>query len=181
MLIRRAKPLEPGAWVCFVIGGLLCFPVISLTGCKSRIPSCDDIRAQKALTTFLVDDTSIRGVYQNVDVDSLVFTYKTSVAAEGDFWQQLVRSVKGSGWYELGPKGEVRQFERTSSRGNAMFSSAELLRIAYLSDKRRVVVGYVQADSSEENISFSETDEAGWAEKVIWPRFEELLDKEPAR
>ena len=146
-----------------------------LVGCKSRTPSPADIKAYKAVTPFLIRETSIRGVYWNIDVDSLVFTYTTSIAVEEDFWQRLAERIKGSQWHELEPGGRIRQFERTLPRGEAMFSSAEHLRIAYLDDKRTVVVAYVQADSSEEETSFSETNEARWADKWIWPMFDELL------
>jgi hypothetical protein len=152
---------------------LLC--VLLLAGCTDGAPSADEVKAYETLTPFFVGETSTTGVYHNTDVDSLVFTYTTSIGVEDDFWSQLAERAERSGWHELEPRGEVRQFERTIPRGDYAFSSAELLRIAYLSGRGMVAVGYVQADSEEEGLPFFETDEAEWAEEVIWPMFERLL------
>ena len=156
----------------------------ALVGCKSRIPTAADIKAYQALDPFLVAETDIRGVYENIDVDSLVFTYTTSVASEDELWKRLEENLRGSRWEELAKRGAVRQFERTYRRGETapgrpdmpLFSSAELMRIAYLPRTREVVVGYIQADCSEEEVSFRDTAESRWGDRFIWPQFDRLLE-----
>ena len=55
----------------------------------------------------------------------------------------------------------------------AIFSSAEETRISYQQGK--VVVAWVQADSSKEETSFAETSEAEFADRVVWPKFQALI------
>jgi hypothetical protein len=57
-------------------------------GCNSgmdRVPSADEIRDSSRTKLFLVEAEQIRGIYQNIDVDSVIFAYRTRTASESDF------------------------------------------------------------------------------------------------
>lgn len=146
-----------------------------------RVPSSDGIRNHKVLSPFLLEAVEIRGVYQNLDVDSVVFSYTTSVPSADQLWERLDSVLKDSAWREIDGSNSIRRYERRFSKGKvgsdrpdtAMFSSAEEIRIGYT--QGRVIIAYVQADSSKEDTSFAATSEAKWAETVIWPKFEALL------
>jgi len=124
----------------------------------------------------------MRGIYRNSDIDSIVFTYETSVSDAAEFWYSLDANVATTKWNVVKVTADARAYERRYGKGDAspgrpdmaIFSSAELLRVAFV-PPQKVVVGYVQADASSKTTSFGETHEARWAEKVIWPRFEEEI------
>jgi len=147
-----------------------------LTGCGislERVPTALEIRANDTLSKFLIDPREVYGDYQNLDVDAVVFSYLHTASSESEFWDKLGTALKGTDWKPVDTSGSTRRFERQFSKGTKMFSSAEQIRVGY--KRSKVVVGYVQADSSKEQSSFAETDEADWAERVIWPKFEALL------
>jgi uncharacterized lipoprotein len=163
--MRRA----PAIIICLLL-------VTSLTGCglgMERVPDASAIRASKDLLPFLIEAQDIQGIYQNLDVDSALFTYSHRAVSENEFWDQLRHALKETGWKAVDHSGSIRRFEREFPKGKRAFSSAEQIRIGY--QKNKAIVGYVQADSSKESVSFAETSEAEWAEKVIWPKFTNLL------
>lgn len=59
----------------------------------------------------------------------------------------------------------------------AIFSSFEVARIAFDPKSRTAVVAYVQADGSSKDTKFEDCGESKWAEKAIWPRFQNLIAK----
>ncbi len=142
------------------------------------IPSEDIIRKWGDNKPVIIEPIKITGVYRNMDIDAVVFKYTTSMNKE-NFWTSLQSNLQETKWQLISEPSDFRTYERRFSKGAippgspdmAIFSSAELLKVEYRSDKHMVIVGYVQADSSEKDISFAETDEAKWAEKEIWPRF----------
>ena len=157
--------------------------LVLLCGCNlsmERIPTSAEIKNNKVLSQFLIEADEVQGHYQNMDVDSVVFSYSTRVQPEDAFWQKLNASLQGTSWKAMQPIGAVHRFERRFARGKgqgertdmAMFSSAEETRISY--QHGRVVVAWVQADSSIEETSFAETSEARFADGVVWPKFEAL-------
>ncbi|MGV3756690.1 MAG: hypothetical protein ACO1QS_15010 [Verrucomicrobiota bacterium] len=156
------------------IAPLLMF--LAFTGCgisMERVPSAAEIRASKDLSIFLMEAGDIHGNYQNLDVDSTVFSYSHHIASENEFWDKLYIALKDTDWKPVDASGSIRRFERRFPKGTKAFSSAEQIRVGF--KRSKAVVGYVQADSSKEQTSFAETDGAKWAERVIWPKFEALL------
>jgi hypothetical protein len=57
----------------------------------------------------------------------------------------------------------------------AIFASFEVTRVAFDPTTTKAVVAYVQADSASDNTTFERTGEGEWAEKAIWPRFQNLV------
>jgi hypothetical protein len=146
-----------------------------------RVPSSSEIQNAPVWSQFLVEADDIRGSYQNLDVDCVVFSYSTGVQSADAFWQKLNSSLKGTSWKEIEPTGSVKRFERRFAKGKgkgertdmAIFSSAEQTRVSY--KQGRVIVAWVQADSSKDETSFAETSEARFADKVVWPKFQALI------
>ena len=142
------------------------------------VPSEELIRKWDDIQPFIIEPTKITGIYRNMDIDAIVFKYST-VADKAKFWAHLQSNLQETKWKLIAETSESRDYERRFSKDDqspdrpdmAMFSSAELLKIEYLPGKQMAIVGYVQADSSAKDTSFAETDEAKWAEKQIWPRF----------
>ena len=114
------------------------------------VPSADEIQKWSALQPFVIQPSSITGVYQNIDIDSVVFHYSTRLTDPTAFWRELHNQARSSGWVHLAAAAETNSsreyetFQRLAPRGELWFSSAEELRVAYRRD--RIVVGYVQSD-----------------------------------
>lgn len=142
------------------------------------VPSEELIRKWDDIQPFIIEPGKITGIYRSADIDAIVFKYST-VADKAKFWAHLQSNLQGTKWKLITETSDSRAYERRFSKGDgspgrpdiALFSSAELLKLEYLPGKQTVIVGYVQADSSEKDASFAATDEAKWAEKEIWPRF----------
>ncbi|MFN7138945.1 MAG: hypothetical protein ACK4UN_06380 [Limisphaerales bacterium] len=158
--------------------------VFLLIGCgpsMDQVPSSESIR--KRMGRFLVNPDDIQGVYRNLDVDSLVFTYSSKVEGEAAFWSGLEERLKDSRWTEADRLGAVREYRRSYRKGEvnaerpdmAIFSSFEVARVAFNTESRTAVVAYVQADGSSKDTKFEDTGESKWAEKAIWPRFRDLI------
>ena len=154
---------------------LLSCAVLIAGGCgffgKEAVPSAEQIR--KWAAPFLVNEHTMKGVYRSLDVDSLVFTYRTSVETETAFWLALSNKLSQAGWTESNVTVNFREFQRIRPRRGAL-SSTEAARVAF-TGSHTIVVAYVQADSSKKIPVFHETGESKWADKVIWPKFEELI------
>ncbi|MBI5503988.1 MAG: hypothetical protein HY899_04255 [Deltaproteobacteria bacterium] len=132
---------------------------------------------------FLVSADQIQGVYRNLDVDSLVFTYSSRVDGEAAFWSGLEAGLRSSRWTETVRRGAMREYRRSYPKGEgdaerpdmAIFSSFEVARVFFDGKAKTVVMAYVQADGSSEDTKFEDTGESKWAEKTIWPGFRDLV------
>lgn len=148
-----------------------------------QVPSSEAIRGW--MGRFLVSPDQVQGVYRNLDVDSLVFTYTSAAEGESAFWSTLEQNLHGSRWNESDRQGTLREYRRSYRKNEhdverpdmAIFSSFEVVRIVFDSKSRRAVVAYVQADGSSNDTKFEETGEGKWADKAIWPRFRDLVSK----
>ena len=165
--------------------GLSLMAGVFLSGCDfvsmEHVPSGEVIRGW--IQRFLVSPYQIQGVYRNMDIDSLVFTYTTKLDGEAAFWSGLQEGLQGSRWAEAELRGPVREYRRTYRKGEgdaerpdmSIFTSFEVARVFFEPKSRTVVVGYVQADGSSKDTKFEDTGECKWAEKAIWPRFRDLV------
>lgn len=77
-----------------------------------QVPSAELIK--NWVGAFLVDAENIKGVYRNLDVDSLVFTYHTSAQTEEDFCNALALSLEKSKWQRTSNCIDFIEFRRTS-------------------------------------------------------------------
>jgi len=159
--------------------------VILLSGCDflsmEQVPGPEAIRGR--MGRFLVNPDQIRGVYRNLDVDSLVFTYTARVDGDAAFWYRLEEGLQGSRWIEAERRGAMREYRRTFREGEcdaerpdlAIFSSFEVARVFFDPTSQTVAMAYVQADGRSSDTKFEDTGESQWAEKAIWPRFLDLV------
>lgn len=162
---------------------------VTFAGCEfmsmETVPKPEIIK--KWMGDFLIEPDQITGVYRNIDVDSLVFTYKTGVRTRPDFENALSSALQNSKWRQSTNVTEYMEFRRSFQKGEtsedrpdmAIFSSFEVARLAFAPDSRTVVVAYVQADASEKVTCFESTGEGKWADRVIWPKFNELRKRQP--
>ncbi len=131
-------------------------------------------------TEFIVKDTDLEVVSFNYDVDSVTFTYETSVTDAATFWTEISSRSEESRWKVLDSEGNVRRYERLlpPREGSMGYYSAEDLRIAYDPKAGRVMVAWVQSDSSKPVNRFEEADdtEVRYARETVWPGFEEQIE-----
>ena len=161
--------------------------VAFLAGCSlvtmEEVPSPELIK--KWMGPFLIESDQIKGVYRNLDVDSMVFTYRTSVTTEERFLVSLASSLAGSTWQRETNAMAFIEFRRGFSKGETapdrpdmtMFASLEVARLSFNPTNHTVVVAYVQSDSVKNIDRFEDTSEGKWAERTIWPKFNELRGK----
>jgi len=157
---------------------------VFVTGCTvitmEETPTPEVI--EKWMGDFLIEPDQITGVYRNLDVDSLVFTYKTESTTAPAFEDALSSALQNSKWRRSQNVTDCIEFRRSFQKGErsddrpdmAMFSSFEVAKLALAPDNTTVVVAYVQADGSGDETCFENTGEAKWADQVIWPKFDKL-------
>jgi hypothetical protein len=133
------------------------------------VPTAEKILAGQHLQPFLVDPSDVEGIYGNIDIDSAVFRYRPGVVDVDEFWRRIDRQIEGTAWTKLPADGELRRFQRVFPKGSKAFCSVEEIRVRYDAVNRRVVVGWVQADSSTDVGRLAACSEADFANHVIWP------------
>ena len=126
---------------------------------------------------FIVDEQTIIGIYGNIDVDSVIYAYTTSLDEE-DFWQAIDTNVSDSQWTHSERHEDfrryVRYYPKTKRRA---FHSIEEARVGYQKETKRIVVAWVQTDHFLEPDGFPrDGPEGGFAETTIWPRFEKEIE-----
>ena len=135
MMKRIVLPL-----FCIMTGMLGC-TLLSM----GDIPSEDIIRKWGDNKPVIIEPIKITGVYRNMDIDAVVFKYTTSVNKE-NFWTSLQSRLQETKWQLISEPSDFRTYERRFSKGAkspgspdmAIFSSAELLKVEYRSDKRKI-------------------------------------------
>jgi hypothetical protein len=142
--------------------------------------SPQELRESKVYPTeFIIQDTDLEVISYNFDTDSATFTYKTSIADAAIFWAEINNLIEEFHWQVLDNEGNVRRYERLlPPQGTSGFYSAEEMRIAYDSRLSRVLVAWVQADSSKSFDSFEEAEnvvDVRYAQERVWPEFEKIL------
>lgn len=134
------------------------------------VPSAADVRARRQVTPFIVGAGEIEGLYDNADVDAVVFSYAPTVP-DNEFWSMLRRSAAGEGWKESSDSSTYVTFERFSPpQGTANISGSEEVRIALTG--RHVLVAWVQTDHVGEPRRVRDSSEGRYASDRIWPQFE---------
>jgi hypothetical protein len=142
-----------------------------------RVPTEGDIRSWSTIQPFLVEAVHITGVYENDDIDSILFHYRSTASGGQAFWHQVDERATAEGWVGA-PEGQLghKTYYRLRPRGQAMVSSAEEVRVLYTPS--RVVVGWIQSDQPGEPRPVAESSEGRFAERVLWPKFEALVGED---
>lgn len=141
------------------------------------VPSAETIRSWKAIRPFLIAEKGITGIYQNFDVDSLIFIYSSSHKDERQLLEAIRGNITETKWREASNDAcSYHQFERRFKMGEenpnrpdmSLFPSTEILRITLFPDRSIIVVGYLQSNGGAE---------LQWGERVLWPRYNKQIDK----
>jgi hypothetical protein len=142
-----------------------------------RVPTEEDVWNWADLQPFVSSPEGITGVYHNLDIDAVVFYYRSSLPTEAAFWATVQERAAAQGWTADATDDQGhRTYHRLQGRGSMAFSSAEEVRIAYT--PARVVVGYVQSDQlSEAPRPVGETSSGSWADKAVWPKFRAVVSE----
>lgn len=147
-------------------------------GCGMEyVPSAQQLRDPKnPSAAFLHRPTSVRGIYGNLDVDSAIFEYHTSVEQESDFWTAIETASDEQGWTKIEDADSttsVRRFLRITPRtGQRVTHGVEETRLSFHPDTQLVIVAWVQSDQGALPTSFpTDGAEGSFAERVVWPRF----------
>ena len=151
-----------------------CGPFMSM----ERVPTEADVRAWRALEPFVENCGAISGIYQNLDIDSVVLRCRPlDRITEAEFWRAIATASSAAGWVEeraATEPVETKVFERLATRqGREQFSGSEEIRIAWTPE--HIAVGYVQADHAGDPKPVRDSSEGKFAEQTIWPRFNKLL------
>ncbi len=134
---------------------------------------------------FLIEPQEIRGEYQNLDVDCLLFAYHSEAKSADDFWKTLDLQVKAENWEKTDIDGPNSEYRRYFAKGEThadrpdmtAFESFEVTRVFLHEATMTAVIGMVQADASSGPKNFEETGEGKWSRSAFWPRFEKLVSK----
>ena len=168
-----------------ILRNLNLFIVLLLTSCfygceiikMDYVPEEEQIR--NSFGSFLVKPAEVTGHYANMDIDCIFFTYRSEASDSADFWTLLDDALTEREWKCTLEDETQRHYERIFRKtGEQLFHSAEQMRISYNPETKFAVVAWVQADSLDPVERFSENDEASFAAKVVWPRFERLAADE---
>jgi hypothetical protein len=174
--------------------GSTCLVAVSVAlchlGCNQQPPSQFaskvDIYAHPVLRRFILAGGTIEDAYVNRDVDAAVFIYTTAITSSDLFWTEIDSVCATDGWQSVAVEDRTRLFERRRRQDDTRVS-VEQLRVGYAADTRRACIGYVQLDVRGSDIkSIESTDEGSWAERNVWPRWEQLwgareVDRQPPK
>ena len=90
------------------------------------VPSAADVRARRQVAPFIVGTGEIEGLYDNVDVDAVVFSHALTEPSN-EFSSLLRRRAAAEGWRESSESSTYVTFERFSPpRGTANMSGSEV-------------------------------------------------------
>jgi hypothetical protein len=169
MIKKHLSKLRP-------IWAILILFVVFMVGCNMSPEELQE--SEMYPTEFIVEEESdLQVVSFNGDVDSVTFLYKTSITDETAFWGEIEHLVEERQWKELDGEGSIRRYEYLSEGPVVLdFFSAEEIRIAYDVEQQKVIVAWVQSDTSDKVDSFEDANpvEVGFAQESVWPEFEEL-------
>ena len=156
-----------------VFVAFLTFVACDITNVEG-VPSPADVRGRRQVAPFIVGTGEIEGLYNNVDVDAVVFSYE--LMAPQDFWRAVRQRAAGGGWQETADSARYVTFERFSpAQGTLNMSGSEEVRVALIG--RRVLVAWVQTDHFGEPRRIRDSSEGEYASDRIWPQFEKHLSR----
>jgi len=176
--VRARRYVDKVRFPYFLIAAMT-MPIACELVSMERVPTANEIRERLELKPFVVRPIDITGVYENIDIDSAVFHYRSSITGQPEFWRELRQGAQLAGWVQsedpacTGRSRECEVFQRFKRNGELWFSSAEEVRVAFAPS--RIVVGYVQSDQEGDPKPVHKATEGRFADEQIWPRFIRLL------
>jgi hypothetical protein len=119
--------------------------------------------------------SDFKGLYGNQDVDSLIFSFRFAGPAD-QLLSGLQKKAQNSGWTVEERRQNYLRLLRFKT-GGAIYSYEEV-KLVSLPNKSKGYIGYVQIDSPAIVSNLSQTDEGRWADRVLWPKLNEYVEKE---
>ncbi len=155
---------------------LLALAVVTGTGCDFNLsdytPSAEDVcSGYNPSSPFMVEPAEIAGLYGNLDVDSLIYSYRTTANDADAFWAQIDQQAAKSGWQLLKDDEGYRQYELMEVLRKGMELKGQV-RIAFDEASFEVLVGWVEQGYTHTKCPPLGED-GSFAEDVVWPKFEE--------
>ena len=135
---------------------------------------------------FIHNESHIRGIYGNMDVDAAIYCYQTTAGSVSDFWAAIENAANKDGWAVIDDTdlpAERRRFLRiTPKTGQQILHGVEETRISFNPDSQSVIVAWVQSDQRKLPPRFpTDGPEGNFAKTVVWPRFETEAGKPNGR
>lgn|GEM_PF-6341077 len=165
------------------------FLVVALAGCDflnmEAVPSPEAIEHWAG--EFLIEADQIEGVYENLDVNSVIYTYKTGIRTRPDFEKALLSALQATKWRRSTNVTEYLEFHRSYWPGEnsedrpiiLRFYRVAVARHAFNPESRTVIVALAETDTIKRNATFESTTPGKWAKKKFWPRFDALRKGQP--
>lgn len=123
----------------------------------------------RSFDEFLVDASSVRGIYANYDVDSIVFAYESGVSTP---LNTLSEKLLKNAWILQSERGNEIEFRRRKAPERiGGFFGLEVARVA--ANGNRICVGWLQLDSIDGKYDLEKDVESRWARSHLWPKYEE--------
>ena len=125
-------------------------------------------KIQENFSMFLVNPIQIKGIYGNIDVDSILFSYTTNSPTPLLIIEnELIKKH----WitHNSTPNELILVRSKSPKNKEISFFSYEISRFFVTNSK--VCVGYVQMDSRTEISINTKTSESKWANKHFWPKY----------
>lgn len=150
---------------------LIFFCIFLLAGCDALkmdyVPTEEQIR--KHYSAMLVEPISIQGIYANIDVDSVVFSYKSNNLS---FQSRIIERLQAEKWHLQAISGSeiVATKSKPPGQGELQFYTLQLVKLSM--NQGKVCVGYLQIDTNSEANMQTETVETKWASEKLWPKYE---------
>ena len=166
---------------------LLAFAILAaFTGCDihSYVPTAEMLRdPTNPSGAFIIEEHDIYGIYANIDVDSAIYAYQTSVADENVFWTAIDGNTADAQWTIVETREDYRRYICIIPKtGEQMFHSVEEVRVTFNPESKRVIVAWVQSDQRELPKDFpTNGPEGNFARTDVWPRFEQEIANRAGR
>ena len=176
------RPADPLRWwrrlvVALIIGFVVAvFSVVprldTFFGLKmDYVPTERQLRDIADMAPFVAQTQSLRGLYGNMDVTSVVFEYDVPESGRADFWGRLESAAKAAGWTALDQAGDVRRFEIHIPAGQgSKHGHASQVRVAFYPDRGLARVAWIWPSAWSPGTDFDSTESGRWAMRFLWPK-----------
>ena len=156
---------------------LMVLTAVTLIGCDAASMEriADEAGIENRHASRLVQASDVKGTYENLDVNAVIFSYQSGAEGSTQFWELLEKNIDEEDWARLPATSEARRYQRASHRaGSPVPHSIEESRVFFDEKTDRVYVAWVVSGSQSKSESFAETREGKWADQEVWPQFDSI-------
>ena len=157
------------------IGVLLLISIVLLTGgacdLNEYTPSVEVIKKNES-RVFMVEPTEVESLYGNLDVDSLIYSYRTTVSDADLFWSCIEQRAVDHGWKLVKREIDDRQYELVENHPGGMPYKHQVA-VAINRDTLEVVLGWAREDGER-----TQSGEDGWFfADVLLPKLQAMKER----